>query len=179
MKTLEIPGGTARFREKNEIKVRHRRLVESAAVAAASALSKLPDDPEQLKQLNLRELNLTRAEARALYDLQDATIIATLVDWTLSGALPDEDTIGDLDPELYDALSYATQDVGVDIAGGVNFDPTNPSDPEFEASPTEPSAGSAADLRADQASPSPSTHPSGGPSTSTGQPTQDSPTSST
>jgi hypothetical protein len=150
MKTVEIKGGTANMREQHEIKVRDRRLVESSAVAASSALSKLPSDKAELEELELSQMNLSRPEANALFELQDATIVASLVSWTLPEPIPDLDTIGDMDPEVYDKLAEATRTIGASIATKVNFEPTDPRSPEFESSPTTPSDVSEGASRADQ-----------------------------
>lgn len=170
MKTVAIPGGQARFREKPEIKVRHRRMVEAAAIAAAPALSKLPGDVDSLETLNMSELGLSRSEAQSLYDLQETTIVASLIDWTLPEPTPDEETIGDLDPKLYDALAQATREIGVAIVDEVDFEPSDPKTPGFESTPTAPSAGFAADLRADRALALTDTSPSSGPSTNSAEP---------
>ena len=106
MKTVEIPGGNAQLREKHEIKVRHRRLIEAASVGAAVALSKLPTDQDELETATLTDLKLTKDEAGSLFELQDATIVAALDSWTRPEAIPTLATVGDLDPEVYDAQAY-------------------------------------------------------------------------
>jgi hypothetical protein len=149
MKTVPIPGGTADLREQTEIKVRHRRLVESASVGAATALAKLPSEQAELEAATLAELALTEAEADNLFRLQDATIVAALDSWTLPDPLPTLATVGDLAPEVYDALAEATRDLGTAIAAKEDFEPSNPADPSFNATPTPPSSGSEEHLRAD------------------------------
>ena len=167
MKTVDIPGGKATLREEAEVKVRHKRIVEAAAVAAATALSKLPGDRESLEAVKLDELQLTAAEATVLFELQDATIVAALADWTLPDPIPTLDTIGDLDSELYERLAEQTRDLGTAAATDVDFSPPDPSSPGFQASPTPPSDASVTVLRADQAPVSDETLPTSGPSTST------------
>jgi hypothetical protein len=171
MKTLDIPGGSARFREKPEIKVRHRRMIESATIAAAPALVKMPADAEALQTLNVVELGLNDAEAQSIFALEDALIVATLIDWTRDEPIPDRDTIGDLDTELYDALKEALPLLGV-LIGDVDFDP-HPDRTGFEQSPTEPSVDSSSDLRAEPESESTTIPPSSGTSSSIGLPSQD------
>jgi hypothetical protein len=136
MKTVEIPGGNAQLREKHEIKVRHRRLVESASVGAAVALSKLPSDEAELEAATLADLGLTTDEADGLFKLQDATIVAALDSWTLPDPIPTLATVGDLDPDVYDALAEATRELGTAIATEESFDPPAPTLPGFEESPT-------------------------------------------
>jgi hypothetical protein len=136
MRTVEIPGGTAELRDRLDIKIRHRRMIEAAAVAASAAMAKLPDNipAEQLKQTEVETLSLTRQEATTLFELQDATIVASLASWTLDEPLPNLDTIGDLEQDVYDALALATSEVGANVAAPENFDASP--DPE---SPTQPS----------------------------------------
>lgn len=149
MKTVPIPGGTADLREQNEIKVRHRRLVESASAGAAVALAKLPSDQAELEAATLADLDLTEVEADNLFRLQDATIVAALDSWTLPDPIPTLATVGDLTPEVFDALAEATRDLGTVIASKEDFEPTNPNSPEFKETPTPPSSDSAEPLRAD------------------------------
>lgn len=151
MLTVPIPGGSADLREHTEIKVRHRRLVESASVGAATALAKLPSDQAELEAATLADLDLTEAEADNLFRLQDATIVAALDSWTLPDPIPTLATVGDLDPEVYDALAEATRELGTAIAGAEDFEPSNPADPNFTATPTPPSSDSEARLREDPA----------------------------
>lgn len=150
MKTVDIPGGTATLREKDDIKVRQRQLVESRAVAAASALEKLPEDRDELEGFDITQSGLTGAEADALFDLQSATIVAAIASWSLPGPIPTMDTIGDLDGDLYDELGVVTSSVGKEIVAPDDFDPTDPRSPEFKSSPTTPSGASADASRADQ-----------------------------
>ena len=172
MKTITIPGGTVSLREQSELKVRHEQLVESAVVAAAGALSKLPDDQEQLETTDITTMGLTRQEASALFELQDAKIVVALDSWTRSESLPTMDTIGDLEPDVYKALAEAVRDLGNDATPRVDFSPTNPRAPGFDQSPTSPSDGSAAVSRADQVSPSTGTSADTGESTDTVHPIQ-------
>jgi len=168
MKTIEIPDGSAELREKPDIKVRHRRLIEAAGVAAMPGLAKLPSTRDELENLDVAKVgSLTRTEADSLFTLQDATIIAALASWTLPKPLPTMDTVGDLDPELYDALANATRELGTSVATGVDFDPPDPRSEGFASSPTQPSTASDGDLRANQGSESTETLPTDTPSTAT------------
>ncbi len=142
---VEIPGGTAVLRDPDDLKIRHRRLVESAAVAASGVLARIPQDalgdgsdPEAVAEA-AAALSMTRAEADAMYELQDATIVALLERWTLPDDLPTMETVGDMDPKVYDALAEATKAAGAKVAAATDFGP----DPE-DGSPTvgsEPSNG--------------------------------------
>lgn len=152
MRQVDIPGGSATLREKDDVKVRQRQLVESRLVAAASALEKLPGDLGELESFDISKSNLTAAETDSLFDLQSATIVAAVASWSLSDPIPTMDTVGDLDGELYDALSNATAGLAKDVATPESFEPGDPRSPGFEESPTEPSGSSAAASRVDQES---------------------------
>jgi len=152
MQTIEIPGGTVELRGTAELKVRHRRLIEAAAIAAGAALPKLPTSLEELESLDISTLDLSVEETNTLFALQDATIVAAVASWTLPEPLPTLETVGDLDTDVYDALAEATRDMGAATATGVDFEPSDPSSPGFEGTPTSPSGGSAAVSRADQES---------------------------
>jgi hypothetical protein len=170
-KTVDIPGGTAQISD--TLSVRQRHDIESAAVAAASALDKLPKTREELETVVEGSINLTREEARSLFVLQEATIIATLASWSLPGPIPNENTIGDMDPDVYDALAAATTEIGVATVAPVDFNPTDPAGADFQASPTTPSGGSAAASRADQEPASTEPQPNDGTSTGSAEPSQD------
>ena len=162
MRTVEIPGGTAVLREREDVKVRHRRLIESATVPAMPALVKVSPDPcvkckGSGKAAKGRDCpvcggsgtvakadpeQLTAQEANDLFALQDATIVALLVSWTLPDDIPTLGTVGDMDPVIYDALAEATRTVGASVAAADSFDET-PDD----GSPTVPSADSATGSR--------------------------------
>ena len=159
MRTVTIPGGTACLRENTEIKIRHRRLIETAAVAAAQIMAKI--DPEKVKAglLDMAALDVTRQEADRLYEVQDATIVAVLDSWTLPMPVPDMDTIGDLDPDVYQALADASKDIGAQVAARVDFDPTDPHSPGFHETPTLRSSGSESGSSADPAQTNPDTSP--------------------
>ena len=160
MRTIKIPGGTAALREKHEIKVRHKRLIESATIGAAVAMAKLPSDQAELEAASLADLELTSAEADGLFALQDATIIATLSAWSLPEPIPTLATLGDLDPDVYDALAEGSREMGTAITAGEDFNPPDPQSAEFALSPTLPSGASEGGLRADQAQASTAAQPS-------------------
>lgn len=131
--TVEIPGGTAVIRTASELRVRHRRVVETAALAAADIVGRLaPED-------GAMPTDLSPEDAGKLLVLQDATIVACLESWTLPEPLPTLATVGDLSVEVYDALAKATRESGAEAAlRGIDFSPR----PIGEESPTEPSGSS-------------------------------------
>lgn len=176
MKTVDIPGGQATLREKSDLRVRDRRLVEAAAVAAGPLMARLPQDPEQraaISEVDLLSLGISRQEIQTMFDMQDAAIIAALASWTLQEPLPTMDTLGDLNGELYDALGEVTSGVGAEVAAET-FDPPDPASPGFEASPTVPLAVSEPHSDSQgQESELTGTSPSTGTSTSSAAPSQD------
>ena len=156
-KLITIPGGMARIREPQELKLRQRRMVEHAAIAAAHVIGKLPDGADETTKISdIPALSL--ADAEAITNLQDATIIAVLESWTLPEPLPTMETLGDLDVATYDALAAAAKDLN---GARVDFAPSP--DP---ASPTSPSSSSAGGLRDETSTLTPNS-PSVGESTPT------------
>lgn len=124
---VDIPGGKATLRGRGEVRQRDRRRLESASVMASPAMARIQKasqggDP---RDLNLSEVGLSREEFDSLYELQDATILAYLSDWTLGVALPqNEDDLGELPADLYDALRTATASDGADTLAPVDFSET-------------------------------------------------------
>jgi hypothetical protein len=149
MRTIEIPGGTALFREANELRVKDERLMESASIGAVAAISKLGEDGNRLRGMTLRELaalGLNEEDMDAVRWVTDAAILAHLADWSRDEPLPTRQTLDELDKETYVALSNAVEKKD---KAKVDFD-AHPDRPGFGESPTEPSPDSEPDTRADQ-----------------------------
>ena len=173
MKTIDIPGGSASLREQEDLKVRHEQLVEGALVGAASAIIKLQsaagdEAGVDISSINVVKLGLDRKEIAAVYELQDAKVVASLASWTLPEPIPTMDTIGDLDPALYRELTFAVRDLGTEP--GVDFSGNNPTTPGFADSPTQPSDASVSVSRDEKESESTPTSPVSGESIVTGEP---------
>ena len=144
----------------------------SAAVAASPLLAKLPQDVatrQALSEAEVLALGVSRKEADSLFELQDATIIAVLASWSLEDPLPDMDTVGDIDVDVYDALKQATAELGAEITAET-FDPPDPRSDGFTDSPTTPSADSSNGSEGAGTSPSIDESPSFGTSTSSAPP---------
>ncbi len=171
---VEIPGGTALLRESKELRGRDRNLVKAAAMAAADALAKMPEEVQKGKQDDesdedaavrlaaaMADVHLTWQESLSLLELRQATVVASLISWSRDEKLPTMETIGDLEADLYDALDTAIGGVSGAV-GATDFDPTpNPKDgsPTGDSGPFDmPSMGG-------PESPSTPTLPSGGEST--------------
>lgn len=155
MRTVDIPGGAATLRERREeFKVRQRRVYETAVAAAFVPMRRLLDlreKGEQVTGVDLLSLGISRQEAAQMTEVQDAVIVAALAEWTLDQPLPDMDTLGDLDPDVYDALVAAVKEMKLaELLSGVDFEPSDPRTPGFEQTPTEPSHDSEQSSRADQ-----------------------------
>ncbi len=129
--TVDIPGGTATFRDKLTTE-RQRRPIKRAAFVASGAIAKLPqaaesgppDDTKLAEQLGA--LSLTAEEADAVMGLMDATILSFLESWTLDAPLPGSpDDLLDLDAEVYDALvEQARKLQATDSVAETDFEPT-------------------------------------------------------
>lgn len=136
MKVVQIMGGTALIREQADLRGRDRMLIKAAAMAAASAIEKMPDSVREGQQEGETEeeaqkrmaqevgaLDLTIGESMALLELRQATMIACLDSWTLNLPLPTFDNVGDLPADLYDALDAAIGGVTTAVAAAVDFEP--------------------------------------------------------
>lgn len=157
MRTVEIPGGTARIKDRGDLRGRDSKLIKASALAAQNVLAKIPEearpkpgeDPKEAgdrmqKYLEEHPLDLTAEEGMLLLDMKEAVMVAYLVDWTLDLALPTMKTIGDLPDEIYQALDDATGGETINAAvSSVNFE-VNPD----KNSPTGPSGSSDSSLRA-------------------------------
>lgn len=119
MRTVDIPGGTATFREAEELRARDSDLIEAAAYAAQPALSKMPleaiqpvdGEPEADAAGRLAEavkdVTFSMDEWLLITQLRRATVVATLESWTLDRPLPTMQTVGDLPRDLMAALDAA------------------------------------------------------------------------
>jgi len=175
MAEVEIPGGTARLRSKL-VSERQFRIVETAFMAANSAIKKVREavpesereDPNALGAA-FEKVSLSRQEAAAILDLQDAAIVAFLESWTLPRPLPTMDTVGDLERDLYRALAEATRGLGASAAlGHVDFSPQKPGE-----NPTGSSESSGTPSEAGADNPSTPESPVNGESTATASSTTD------
>lgn len=158
MRTVDIPGGTARFKERSELRGRDVKLVKIAAMAASQALGKVPDEvtnarpgeseAETAKRvtqyLNEHPLIFSTQEAKLMLDLEETVAVVFLADWTLDIEKPTLETIGDLPGDIYNAVIAAVEGEAMRATSGVDFDPN----PE-QNSPTGPSSASDGSLRAE------------------------------
>ena len=109
MPAIQLPGGhTATLRDKL-VSERHHRVLEAASVAADAALRKVQAAAEGSEEITTDRLGLTRQEAAALLELQDAAICAFVERWSLDRPLPTMTDVCDLDREVYAALAEATK----------------------------------------------------------------------
>lgn len=136
MRAVEIPGGTAYFREDgvDSISTNAKNLLEAAGQAVRSNLE--PDYPELFEvrpeetdeereaRVGNVDLQVTPKQALVLKEAREFTIVALLDHWTLDRPLP---TIGSLTSakyeDVYDAL--------IDAVSGAKV----PEDPDFSPAP--------------------------------------------
>ena len=99
----------------------------------------------------LTSMRLDVDQAMAFDDLKEATVVATLHDWTLDRPLPTLETIGSLPSDLYEALLKAVAGISVDAEENMSAtrapdltaidessDPTGESGSSSDSSQTEP-----------------------------------------
>lgn len=160
-KTIEIPGGFAVLRDPKDVRQRARRRLELASLRAQpafnainkarAAATRAAGKEVGLDDLALLQIGLTPEDFEAMYEVQTATILAYLADWSLENVpLPTSvEELDDLPAELYDALRNGTAQVGADAIAPVSFEP----DPDGE-SPTDGGTGSAKSSKEQPESPS-------------------------
>lgn len=158
MRTIEIPGGIAKIKDRSELRGRDSKLIKAAALAAQDVLARVPDEarpkPGESEKdaakrmdeyLRKHPIKMTADEGMRLLDMKEAVMVSYLASWTLDLELPTIETIGDLPDDVYQALDAATGGEVINTAvSSANFD-VNP-DP---SSPTGPSSSSSSSLRAE------------------------------
>lgn len=167
MRQVEIPGGTATLRDEDDLTPRHKRALRDAAFAAAPAVARVgvipsgdDQEPDPLvvhsAQDAVEQSSMSKKDWRRLRELRETAVVVQLASWSLERPLPTEETIGDLETDLYDALIAAVG--GEPVSEATDFSPspepaspTNGSSdspgpssesPAPESTPTSPSDGS-------------------------------------
>lgn len=170
MKVVELEGGSATLRERADVKVRQRQMLEAASVVAAPAIQKIPKLPGQPGEIDWERLDaagLTYPEMQSLLQLQNAAIVALLAAWTFPEPLPATlDDVLELPAERYDQLAQAVREIGAGIVTQpTSFEPGDPRAEGFNGTPTPPSQGSSERSRDTTESESTGAQPSTGEST--------------
>lgn len=141
MRQVEIPGGTATFRDADDLTGRQADLIEAAMMTIAPLFVRLPalergeDETEEAFGRRADEafaaLGLTLAESSALLECRRAMVFATLDSWTIDRPVPKSmDEVADLPRSLVSALNAAVggrmMQVGTDYSPDV--DPESPTE---------------------------------------------------
>jgi hypothetical protein len=172
MRVVELEGGSATLRERQDVKVRQRQTLEAASVVAAPAIEKIPKlagKPGEVDWERLDKAGLTYDEMQTLLQLQNAAIVALLAAWTFPEPLPVTlDDVLDMPADRYDQLAVAVREIGAQIVTApVSFEPGDPRAPGFAETPTPPSQGSSEPSRDTPESQSNGAQPTGTESTPT------------
>lgn len=127
--TVTIPGGTAEILGKDELTARRQRAIEVVALLSAPVVKKVqaagravtPDGQEitaagsaeaqAVAADAIASVHLTEDEAALFFKIQDASIYAHLLSWTLPAPRPDSiDAVQDMPVNVYEALREAVND---------------------------------------------------------------------
>ncbi len=139
MDRITLPGGGwADLHDKPS--VRGRRGIQAISIGLGKPLI------DRLKGVDpttdLSELGLTEAQADGMIRLGEATVVAFLAAWSLDAPLPTLSTIGDVDPDVFDALAGATAARGSAVALSLDVSPGDGTpDPKDLSGSSEPSNG--------------------------------------
>jgi hypothetical protein len=146
-------GGWVSLRDKEDMKVKHRRAVNSASIHALQAIRKLPTNlptdgkpltAADLEKIDMNDLNLSEEEADALQRVQEAAIWAQLAGWSYDEPLPAVSAdVGEMNGDRYDALAELTRGLAADIVNGVDFAPEKEGPISTPGNPTGKPDGSA------------------------------------
>jgi hypothetical protein len=146
-------GGWVGLREKADMRVKHRRAINSASIHALQAIRKLPSNlptdgkaltAADLEKIDMNDLNLSEEEADALQRVQEAAIWAQLAGWSYDEPLPVTSAdVGEMNGDRYDALAELTRGLAADIVNGVDFAPPKEGPISKPGNPTGRRAGSA------------------------------------
>jgi hypothetical protein len=138
--TFDVPGGTATFRDPEDLTERGRRLVMTTIMPLQSLARKVPqalreaaegkgpaaeEAKLEIERLG-RETAVTRQEAAASMEIRDAVIVALLQSWTLDEPLPTIDNLLDLPGPLFRVLSKQVDpfvQAVLKATGPTNFEP--------------------------------------------------------
>jgi hypothetical protein len=171
MREVDIPGGTALLKERNDLTGDDEALIQAAFTAASSAMAKIAgrvsptqEDGESDESFAARvradyeALALTFEETMAMQNLRKASAFGTLHSWTLSRPLPRTFAdFGKLPRDIYGALVEAAGGEAMSAAMPENFEPQG-NDKE-NATPTGGSSSSTSPSEVQAQSPSPLTSP--------------------
>lgn len=160
MRDVPIPGGSAKFKTKEELLGRDSKRIKAAVLSAQNALAQLGEEAsikegetrEQAgqrlaKYLETHPLQLSEEDAMKLLTMKEATVLAYLHSWTLDLPLPTTiEALGALPSPLYDALDDA---IGGDLMDATTQAVDTEVNPDM-SSPTGPSSSSDGSLRAEE-----------------------------
>lgn len=116
------------------------------------AIQNMDAGPDRDAAVNALDSALSEDDLEAFFRIQEATLVALLIDWSLDRALPTTHTVGDMPVDVYDAL---VAEVATEAAAATSLD-LDLSVGDGTPDPKERSGGSGN---------------SGGPSTGSGAPT--------
>lgn len=143
MKTVEVNGGTVMLRERADLRVKDRRMLQEELADVAPILKDLPfNEDGSLDEVKALEANmLTKEVLNAFYRTAEVAIAARVAGWSFSTPVPTTmEDVENLPVDLYDALSLAVTDGIQDMLGDLDFEPSDPRAPGFSETPTQPSA---------------------------------------
>lgn len=159
MRTVEIPDGTAAFREADELTGRQSDLIEAATMSVASVFAKLPEvdvkreadeaDDAYAARVNdaaneaFEAITLSFDESMRLVEWRRAMVFATLDSWSLDRPLPKTmDDLADLPGPLARALNAAVGGAMMQVGTDYTSPDPDPQSPTIDCGSSEwPSKG--------------------------------------
>lgn len=131
--TLTVPGGMVELRDKPT--VGGRELIQETLFDMIATLRRKMPDVEVERLSDLQDLPLEKIDGefiRSSNQLQRAGVVAFVKSWSFRDPLPTMANVGDMDPDVYDALAKITSPMIASAVQGLNFEdtPENIRDPK-------------------------------------------------
>ncbi len=141
MKTVVVKGGSITLRERTDLSVRIKRMLEGELADVVPVIRRLPTDEEGNIDQEKAEAEglLTKQVVDAFYTATEVAIAARIVSWTFDHAVPK--TIADVEElpyDMYEAVSGAAMDGIWEMLADLDFSAQAPTTPGFDETPTEP-----------------------------------------
>lgn len=139
---IVIPGGMAELRDKLTVGGQQELQLISFKLVEAVKQSRPPGTNSPLDTDALKKAEMSAELLSALFEIQMNSVLVFLKSWNLEEPLPTQETIRDMDSDVYEAIVKHTSPMAMAAANGTKFEPAITEDGIDLANPTENSSNS-------------------------------------